>query len=275
MPRGDTPDAREYVHGYSDHEKERLADQADAVRHLLHDQTVYPRGSRILEPGCGVGAQTVTLARNNPDSRIVAVDLSPESLVEARGRVSSEGLDNVEFHVGDLFRLPFDEGSFDHVFICYVLEHLRDPSAALRTLRTLVKGDGTATVVEGDHGSCHFHPETEAALKVWRCLIAAQAHLGGDSLIGRRLYPLVSAAGYRDVEVTPRMVYVDHSSPGLVDGFIRKTIIAMVEGVEQQAYRLGLVDESEWREGIGDLYEVADGDDGTFVYTFYRAVGRA
>ena len=38
-------------------------------------------------------------------------------------------------------------------------------------------------------------------------------------------------AGYRDVRVSPRMVYVDASRPDLVDGFTRKTFTAMVEGV--------------------------------------------
>ena len=64
-----------------------------------------------------------------------------------------------------------------------------------------------------------------------QCFIDVQARLGGDSLIGRRLYPLVVAAGFRNVQVSPRMVYVDSSHPGLVEGFSKNTFIAMVEGV--------------------------------------------
>ena len=267
------PSRREYVHGYSDREMRRLADQADAVRSLLHDQTVYPPGSRILEPGCGVGAQTVTLARNNPESAIVAFDVSEESLGKAEAAVRAEGSRNVEFHQADLFSLPFPESSFDHVFLCYVLEHLPDPAAALAALRATLRDGGSMTSVEGDHGSCHFHPETTAAMHVWRCLIRVQEHLGGDSLIGRRLYPLLAEGGYDSVVVTPRIVYVDHSLPDLVDGFVRKTIVAMVEGVERQAFDLGFVDGATWKQGIADLREVADRDDGTFVYMFYRGVG--
>ena len=57
--------------------------------------------------------------------------------------------------------------------------------------------------MEGDHGSCYWHPETDASRRAWQCLIDSQAALGGDSLIGRRLYPLLAKAGFSGVKVTP------------------------------------------------------------------------
>lgn len=52
----------DYVHGYSPQEGARLMDQASTLAELLHFDTAYPAGSLVLEAGCGVGAQTVTLA---------------------------------------------------------------------------------------------------------------------------------------------------------------------------------------------------------------------
>ena len=72
-----------YVHGYSAREADRLADQANTLSELLHHDTLYPPGSLVLECGCGTGAQTVHLAARNPGARIVAVDISAASLVEA------------------------------------------------------------------------------------------------------------------------------------------------------------------------------------------------
>ena len=43
-----------YVHGYSNKEALRLADQADTLTEILHSDTVYPPGSKVLEAGCGV-----------------------------------------------------------------------------------------------------------------------------------------------------------------------------------------------------------------------------
>ncbi len=262
-----------YVHGYSQREAERLYDQANSVRKLLHHDTVYPAGSKVLEAGCGVGAQTVTLARNSPDAQIVSIDISPDSLEMARALIDKEGLSNVQFQHADIFALPFEEENFDHVFVCYVLEHLQHPVRALAALRNVLKNGGTITVIEGDHGSCYFQPETDEALRAWNCLIQVQAHLRGNSLIGRQVFPLLKQAGFRDIHVSPRMVYVDQSKPELMEGFVKKTIIPMVEGVKEQGLEMGLMDKTSWDKGICDLRRVAESENGTFCYTFFKAVG--
>ena len=57
-----------YVHGYDPKENRRLQDQASTLVELLHSDTSYPEGSSVLEAGCGVGAQTVTLAKNSTEA---------------------------------------------------------------------------------------------------------------------------------------------------------------------------------------------------------------
>jgi ubiquinone/menaquinone biosynthesis C-methylase UbiE len=109
---------RAYVHGYSRRENERLLDQASTLAELLHDGTRYPSGSTVLEAGCGVGAQTVTLARNSPEARFTSIDVSPRSLEAARARLSAASIQNVALRQADIYDLPFPEESFDHVFVC-------------------------------------------------------------------------------------------------------------------------------------------------------------
>lgn len=178
----------------------------------------------------------------------------------------------MRFLRADVFDLPFPDAAFNHVFVCFLLEHLREPVRALASLRRVLRPDGTIIVIEGDHGSCYFHPETEAALHAWRGLVLAQAWLGGDSLIGRRLYPLLRSAGFRVRSVSPRMVYVDASRPALVDGFVRKTITAMVEGARENALRFGVADAAMFDRGVADFRALADSPEGTFCYTFFKAV---
>jgi SAM-dependent methyltransferase len=251
-----------YVHGNDDRESERLHDQAGALVELLHGDTSYPPGARVLEAGCGTGAQTVTLAARSPDARFTSIDVSAESLAVARARA----LPNVEFRQADLFAMPHE--TFDHVFVCFVLEHLAEPVAALARLKTMLRPGGTITVIEGDHGSAYFHPASKAADDAIGCLVALQA---GDALIGRRLYPLLRDAGFADVRVSPRMVYVDGSRPELVDGFTRRTFTAMIEGVREPAIARGLIAPERFDEGIRDLHRTAAGD-GTFSYTFFKGV---
>ncbi|HZD40387.1 MAG TPA: class I SAM-dependent methyltransferase, partial [Terriglobales bacterium] len=93
---------KEYVHGYTPREGARLVDQATTLADILHFDTVYAAGSTVLEAGCGVGAQTVLLARLNPNVRITAVDVSRESVRLARERVLTQGYTNVTFHQCDI-----------------------------------------------------------------------------------------------------------------------------------------------------------------------------
>ncbi|HEY6274585.1 MAG TPA: methyltransferase domain-containing protein [Terriglobales bacterium] len=261
-----------YVHGYSSRECDRLTDQANTLSELLHHDTVFAPGAMVLECGCGTGAQTVLLASRNPWAQIVCVDISATSLDQARRRIEAAGHRNVEFYEASIFDLPFDDEHFDHVFLCFVLEHVAGPVAALRAIKRVLRRAGSITVIEGDHGSWYCYPHTPEASRVVQCLIDVQARLGGDSLIGRRLYPLLAEAGFRDVRVSPRMVYVDSSRPDLVEGFSKNTFIAMVEGIHGQALSLGLIDHLTWDKGIADLYRATESD-GTFCYTFFKALG--
>lgn len=260
-----------YVHGYDERENERLNDQAGTLEQLLHGDTRYPAGSLVLEAGCGVGAQTVILARRSPEARFVSVDISPSSIDAARRRTGGAGLTNVEFRQADILALPFPPAAFDHVFVCFVLEHLARPVEALRALKALIRPGGSITVIEGDHGSTFFHPDCPEARQAVDCLVEVQRRAGGDAEIGRKLYPLLTGAGFGGVHVSPRFVYADDSRPEMVDGFTRKTFAAMIEGVREQALEAGLMDAEAFDRGIAGLYRAAEAD-GVFCYTFFKAV---
>lgn len=263
---------RTYVHGYDPRENDRLRDQASTLVELLHSDTVYPPGSRVLEAGCGVGAQTLPLARNSPDALITSIDISEKSVAEAKRKVQAAGLENVHLQQEDIFDLPFAENSFDHIFVCFVLEHLREPEAALQKLKKCLQSGGTITVIEGDHGSTYFYPNSDDARTAINCQVELQSRAGGNALIGRQLYPLLAGAGFSSVRVSPKMVYVDSSKPELVDGFTKKTFTAMIEGVRQSAIDAAIVDPAVFDRGIRDLYRTTE-PDGTFIYTFFKAVG--
>ncbi len=259
-----------YVHGYEEAESRRLNDQATTLEALLHHDTAYPPGSAVLEAGCGVGAQTVPLLRNSTGACLTCLDLSATSLAGAEARVRAAGLPLPEFRQGDVRSLPFADAHFDHAFVCFVLEHLADPAAVLGELRRVLRPGGSLTVIEGDHGSTLFHPDDRAAHDAIRCQVVLQRKAGGDAEIGRRLYPLLAAAGFSSLRVSPRQVYVDACRPDLVDGFVRRTFTAMVAGVRDEAIRAGLTNASDFDAGIQALHRTAQAD-GTFCYTFFKA----
>ncbi len=264
---------RPYVHGYDRRENIRLQDQAKTLAELLHSDTFYQDGEKVLEAGCGVGAQTITLASKSPGASIVSIDISEESVKETKRKVEKAGLINVSVMEADIFELPFQSQEFDHLFLCFVLEHLHQPVDVLVGLKKYLKPGGTITVIEGDHGSAYFYPDGEAARRAIACQVELQRRSGGNANIGRALYPLLTQAGFKDIRVSPRMVYADSNKPELVEGFTRKTFTAMIEGIRESALASNLIEAEIFDRGIEELYRTAE-KDGVFCYTFFKATGK-
>jgi len=150
--------------------------------------------------GGTMGAQTITLARNSPEAHITSIDISPASVAEAKKKIESEGFSNVCFQQDDIFNLSFESKSFDHIFVCFVLEHLARPVEALNCLKNFLKVGGTITVIEGDHGSSYFYPDSEAAHKAIQCQVELQKRAGQRAISPLErsrfhLYPRISTNG--------------------------------------------------------------------------------
>lgn len=118
----------------------READLADKVRRFA-----TPRGDeRALDSGTGTGALAFALA---PLVReVVAVDLVPELLAEARKRASA--FPNVTFVEGDATRLPPDIGFFDLAGGLRTLHHIARPELAVAELARITRPGGHVLVVD-------------------------------------------------------------------------------------------------------------------------------
>ncbi|MHC5157432.1 MAG: methyltransferase domain-containing protein [Planctomycetota bacterium] len=261
-----------YVHGYSERETQRLYEQAEILEDILHTGTEYPAGTKVLEAGCGVGGQTRLLVKRSPEAEFTCIDISEKSLATAKKLKEQGGFENVAFQQGNIHSLDFAGESFDHVFVCFVLEHLDDPVAALTELKRVLKPGGTITVIEGDHGSCFWHPETPESVAAWNGLIAAQRAQGHDPNIGRRLTPLLTEAEFDVQSCGPAWLYADRLSPDLRDGMVNRIIVPMVQSAEKQIFEDNLVPADIYTKGIADLSRVDKIDEGTFFYTWFKAV---
>lgn len=261
-----------YVHGYSQRETQRLYEQAEILEDILHTGTAFPARARVLEAGCGAGGQTRLLVKRSPDAVFTCIDISEKSLATANRLKEQAGFEHVTFCREDMNRLSFAAETFDHIFVCFVLEHLDDPFAALIELKRVLKASGTLTVIEGDHGSCFWHPETPASIAAWNGLIAAQRKIGHDPNIGRRLTPLLTEAGFELQACEPAWLYADRLKPALRDGMVDHIIVPMVQSAEHQILADQLVPKDVYQQGIRDLSRVDEIDEGMFFYTWFKAV---
>jgi len=266
--------SKEYVHGYSARETQRLNEQSLILEELLHTGSSYPAGSRVLEVGCGVGAQTRILLRRNPGIHLTSMDMSAESVQKARENVEEMGYGNVEFRHENVLDHKLEPGSFDHLFICFVLEHMEQPVQALEHMMKLLRPGGSITLIEGDHSSGKWTPETEAARAAWNGLVSSQQMLGHDPDIGKRLHSLMSEAGIQKPYVEPREVNPDQSDPNLLDGVVNQIIAPMVYSAEKPVLANSMVDPEIWKKGLQDLSQVASSPEGTFFYSWFKGEGK-
>jgi ubiquinone/menaquinone biosynthesis C-methylase UbiE len=97
--------------------------------------------ARVLEVGCGEGHIAGWMRRRYAAGSLIALDLAPGMLVEARARYPG-----VEFGCASASELPFADGQFDLVLFLEVLEHLPDPRQALTEARRVCAGQLVASV---------------------------------------------------------------------------------------------------------------------------------
>lgn len=102
-----------------------------------------PAGKRVLDAGAGSGLLSGMLARRGCD--VVAIDLGFDSIQRAGHRLSSLGI-TAFFVLGDLYRLPFADASFDAAVASEVIEHLETPSNALAEFFRVIKPGGVLVI---------------------------------------------------------------------------------------------------------------------------------
>lgn len=169
-------------------------------------------GQRVLELGCGSGALLHRLRALLPASALTGVDADAELLGHARERVPDASL--VQADASDL---PLPDASADVAIARLLFQHVADPVAVAREARRVLAPGGTLAAIEVDGelwGVATPHEPELAAIhaKAW----SAQTRRGGDRYIGRRLWRILTAAGYRDVSVRP---YAYHSDELGLDAF--------------------------------------------------------
>lgn len=197
----EAPNTDAYVHGHHEsvvaQHRRRTAEEAAAFL-LPH---LRP-GMRLLDVGCGPGTITAGLAERVAPAEVVAIDVEPAILEDARAIARERGVENIRFEEANVYALPYDEGSFDVAYAHQVLQHLARPVAALEEMRRVLRPGGLVGVRDADYQTMVAWPRYEA-IDAWRSLYTAvAARNGGDADAGRRIPSWLAAAGFDDIEIT-------------------------------------------------------------------------
>jgi ubiquinone/menaquinone biosynthesis C-methylase UbiE len=258
-----------YVHGYATTEQERLLAQAEHWREeLILDGTHLAPGTRLLEIGCGVGAVLGVLGNAFPGIRITGVDLEERQVLAARAHLAELGLE-AGIHHADALALPFEDESFDHVWMMWLLEHLSDPVAALREARRVLAGNGVLTVIEVDYNSISAEPSTEAIVMLFRA-VATAMDSSGRSDAGPQLEGWLVEAGFSTIDPGERRLM--YSGTGLARQL--PYVIAVVESTLAQIAAASDVADARLRTGVADLRSLEATPAAALAWTAYKASAR-
>ena len=157
-------------------------------------------GLDLLDIGCGPGTITGGLAVRVAPGRVVGVDRAEEIVEQAAASAATGGTSGseIEFRVGDVYALDFDDESFDVVHAHQVLQHLVDPIAAMVEMRRVLRPGGLLAVRESDFGAFVWAP-AEPALDRWLELyFEVTAANGADAAAGRHLLGWAQQVGFAD-----------------------------------------------------------------------------
>jgi ubiquinone/menaquinone biosynthesis C-methylase UbiE len=104
-------------------------------------------GATVADIGCGLGASTILLAQEYPNSRFTGSDYHDGSIELARKRAGEAGVaDRVSFEVASAS--SFTGGGYDLAATFDCLHDMGDPLGAAKHVRQALKPDGTWLVVE-------------------------------------------------------------------------------------------------------------------------------
>ena len=109
-------------------------------------------GETVLEIGFGTGHCLKWIAKLvGPAGKVYGIDISPEMIEKTKKRLEKEGLANrAELCCGDATCLPFEESTFDAVFMSFTLEVLDTPEipGMLDQIKKLLKPGGRLGVID-------------------------------------------------------------------------------------------------------------------------------
>ncbi len=187
-----------YTHGHHESvlRSHRWRTAANSAAYLLPH--LRP-GMALLDVGCGPGTITADLGRQVAPGRVVGVDSSAEVIAQARSTADSGGAPLVAFEVGDLFELPFEDGTFDVVHAHQVLQHVGDPLAALIEMRRVCRPGGLVAVRDGDYPAMRYFPDDPELARAFIAYGEVTRVNGANWDAGRRLLAWANRTGFAHV----------------------------------------------------------------------------
>ena len=206
-----------YLHGFTQDEQDRLRSQARFGEHTVYQNVNISDVRKLLEVGCGVGAQSEILLRRFPEIHLTGIDRSSKQLATANNRLAKVSYADNRYNLQemDATNLTFKANSFDGAFLCWILEHVPDPIRVLSEVRRVLSPGSIVYVTEVMNSSFFLDPYSPNVWKYWMAFNEYQLEQKGDPFVGAKLGNFLMQLGYKDIKTEIKTWFFDNRYPQL------------------------------------------------------------
>ena len=267
------PSEEKYLHGYSSEEQQRLYKQARFMENKIYSDIDLSTVTKLLEVGCGVGAQSEILLRRFPNLFLTGLDYSEKQIEQAKTFLSTVAYATGRYELlqGDAMDMDFKSGSqFDGAFLCWVLEHIPDPSRVLSEVRRVLRPGSPVVITEVLNSSFFVEPYSPSVLQYWMRFNDLQYDMGGDPFVGAKLGNLLQSVGYQRITTETKTYHLDNRNPAKRAEMIAYWTELLLSGLPQ-LLEAGYVDAELADKVKEEMQVVAKSPNAVFFYTFIQA----
>lgn len=261
-----------YLHGFSETEQQRLRTQAEFAEYTIFQNINFSNAKKVLEVGCGVGAQTEILLRRFPKIHVTGVDLNEKQLEAAKTYVGSLPVakGRYEFHKMSGDNLSFEAQTFDAAYLCWILEHVPNPAQVLSEVRRVLRPGSEIVVTEVMNSSFFLDPYSPNVWKYWMAFNDYQHNQAGDPFIGAKLGNLLTQVGYHQVRTEVKTWHFDNRQPAMRKHailFWTDLLLSAADQLVKEKY----VDQETVDKAKEELDHVSNDPNAVFLYSFMQA----